>query len=135
MAKAVMAWRTGKFRCSGIGKTKYARAGEELPAHTSCQGGCEWEFREEDNPHPESAIVIIGGDTFFFLVIPEVPKVGDTLNLTDGLVGNYRVMELDTVQANLTRGKALYPWPRIMVERIGEHEEGQRIYAVGEVLF
>ncbi len=133
MATAVVARRTGLYRCSGIGCTKFVRAGEELPTHTTCEGGCEWEFRPEDNPRPEMVSVVIGNGPFFALVIGEVPKVGDTLNLRTGLVGRYRVIKVDTKTPK--NGPNDVWLPHFLVERVGNHEKGQPIYAVGEVPF
>jgi len=131
MATAVIARRTGMFRCSGVGKTKRVRAGEKLPSHTSCKGGCEWEFRPEDNPQPEKVTIIIGDGPFFIIVMDEVPQVGDMLNLRSGLVGQHRVTKV----GKITSKKAIRDMgrPRIMVERVGGYEEGSLIYAVGEV--
>jgi len=131
MATAVVARKTGIYRCSGIGQTKFVRAGEELPAHTTCKGGCEWEFRPEDNPQPDKVTVIIGNGPFFVLIVSEVPKVGDTLNLRTGLVGRYRVTKVDTITPK--DGTRDPVWPHLLVERVGDHKKGQYIYAVGEV--
>ena len=131
MAKETVARRTGMHRCSGLGLTKYVRAGEELPAHTTCEGGCEWAFRDEDNPDPEKATVIIGNGPFFALAIIEVPKVEDTVNLGAGLVGSYRVTHVGTKTSKKSPSHALYP--HLLVERVGDHEQGKPIYAVVEV--
>jgi len=129
MAIAVIARRTGVFRCSGIGQTVFARAGEELLAHDTCSGGCEWEFKKEDNPRPDKATVVIGNGPFYVLVIDEVPQAGDTINLGAGLVGSYHVTAVSTItrQGNL--------WPNIIVERVGHHVEGLHVYRVGRVAF
>ena len=131
MATAVITRRPGQFRCSGVGQTVHAKVGEELPAHMSCQGGCEWEFRKEDNPRPEKVTVIIGDEPFFALIIDEVPQAGDLLNLRNRMVGSFRVTNVDII----TQGTGVAPltWPRLMVEREGDHEEGHPIYAAGEV--
>src|SRR3989338_8579105 len=97
MATAVTARRTGMYRCSGLGQTKYVGAGERLPAHTTCEGGCEWEFKKGDNPQPENSTLIIGNDPYYVLIINEVPNVGETLNLRGGLVGSFKVTSVDTI--------------------------------------
>ncbi len=131
MATAIIARRPGLFRCSGIGQTVFAKAGEELPAHISCGGGCGWEFRDEDNPRPEMVTVIVGSGPFYPLIIREVPIAGDTINLKHGLVGSYRVMKVDTVTQVTETDPIPMWWPRIIVERVGNHEAGRPIHEVG----
>jgi len=127
MATAIMARKTGTYRCSGVGQTIFVQAGEELPAHDTCPAGCEWEFRPEDNPRPGKATVIIGNGPFYVLIIDEVPQVGDIINLGAGLVGSYCVTAVNTI----TRRSNL--WPNIMVKRKGDHEERLPIHRVGRV--
>ena len=129
MATTVMARRTGMFRCTGLGQTKYARAGEELPAHDSCPGGCEWQFNDKGNLRPEKATVIIRhhlDGPSYVLIIEEVPKVGDTIDLRVGLNGNFRVTKVDTITSHD------YLYPRILVEYVGDYKE-ELVYAVGLV--
>jgi hypothetical protein len=131
MATAFVTRRTGMYRCSGLGQTKYVKAGETLSAHTDCEGGCEWEFKTEDNPLPEDATVIIGEDPYFILTISEVPQIGDILNLEVGLVGAYRVTKVDTITLKVRP----YVRPRLVVEKVGDVKEGQHPHRVGSLQY
>lgn len=48
MATEMIAQQTGMYECSGIGQTVYAKKGEKLPAHDTCEGGCEWRLKPDD---------------------------------------------------------------------------------------
>ena len=131
MATSVMARRTGIYRCTGIGQTVSVKAGEQLPTHTTCEGGCEWIFRSEDNSQRQKATVIIGNDPYFVLIIDEVPAVGDILNLRGGLAGRFRVTTMSTISRKYDHGNML--WPHLLVQREGNHQKQRFIYQFCQV--
>lgn len=131
MAASAMARRTGIYRCTGIGQTVSVKAGEQLPTHTTCDSGCEWTFRSEDNSQQQKATVIIGNGPYFVLIIDEVPAVGYILNLRGGLDGRFRVTAVNTISRKYDHGDML--WPHLLVQRVGNHQKDRFIYRIGEV--
>lgn len=131
MTTSAMARRTGIYRCTGIGQTVSVRAGEQLPSHTTCDGGCEWTFRSEDNSQKEKATIIIGNSPYYVLIIDEVPAVGYVLNLKGGLSGRFRVTAVSTISRKYDHGDML--WPHLLVQREGNHQKQQFTYWVGRV--
>ncbi len=128
MATKVLARRTGLYRCSGIGQTIFAKAGEELPAHTNCKGGCRWEFKSRDNPRPEKTTIVIGNKPFFVSIMDKVPEIGSEINLSVGLKGRYRVIVVDI----LVIINDIW-WPHLSVKRVGDCKKGGPVHEVGEV--
>jgi hypothetical protein len=119
MAKPIYARRNGMYRCSGMGQTQYARAGETLTEHANCSIECQWQYKPEDNPEPEQTEIVIESDSdYYVLIMDEVPEVGHELNLTNCLVGKFRVTNVSVTE------RLGYVFPLLKVEQVGALESG-----------
>lgn len=81
---------SGLYRCIGLGQTKFAEPGQELPVHT-CKGfPCAWELRAEDQrPSNEFIPMFVNKGIIMCAAISELPEVGMYYNFRSGMFSSY----------------------------------------------
>lgn len=81
---------SGLYRCIGIGQTKFANVGEELPTHI-CKGSspCAWELRAEDQRPRDEFIPMFINKGLMCTGITELPEVGMHYNFHSDMFSSY----------------------------------------------